>query len=213
MENRFNAEQVPTSAPWTNASGAKKGTSDADLRAALFSRLNNSNPSARVVNELSIAGKARADVAVIDQYLHGYEIKSDRDTLRRLPHQVQVYSKVFDYFTLVVASAHTRGALAIIPSWWGVLEARQTHAGLALVTLKRGRRQRHNHLDSWYLSSLLWREETLELLARHELDRGLRSRPGHQLRDHLVANMPVKDLRDGVLAALNLREDWKPAAG
>jgi hypothetical protein len=39
-------------------------------------------------------GEVRVDVAVINGELHGYEIKSERDTLERLPRQVKAYSAV-----------------------------------------------------------------------------------------------------------------------
>lgn len=67
---------------------------------------------------------ARADVAVVNGKLSGFEIKSDLDTLARLPQQIPSYNAVFEHVTLVTTATHLQKALARIPAWWGVLLAR-----------------------------------------------------------------------------------------
>ena len=58
----------------------------------------------KVIDEFGVMhGGARIDVAVVsDSFLYGYEIKSDYDTLCRLPNQVREYSPVFDEVSLIV---------------------------------------------------------------------------------------------------------------
>ena len=74
-----------------------------------------------IVEELGLCrGTARVDIAVVNGQLSGYEIKSDRDTLSRLPAQMATYSRVFDTMTAVVAERHLGSTKAIIPDWWGV---------------------------------------------------------------------------------------------
>ena len=79
---------------------------DPDIRAVLKSRLQAKHalePDTVVVEELGLCqGQVRVDMAVVNGVLHGYEIKSDCDTLRRLPNQVVAYGKVLDRATLVV---------------------------------------------------------------------------------------------------------------
>lgn len=49
----------------------------------------------------------RADVAVLaDAELIGLEIKTERDSLRRLPSQLEAYSQYFDHVVVVAASCH-----------------------------------------------------------------------------------------------------------
>ena len=68
------------------------------------------DPQTLIVEELGIRqGAARVDVAVVNGSLHGYEIKSARDTLERLPKQSELYSSVFDTITLVTAENHLMG--------------------------------------------------------------------------------------------------------
>ena len=55
------------------------------LRATLLSE-HAGDPTAVVIDELGICqGSARIDMAVVNGSLNGYEIKSDLDTLARLP--------------------------------------------------------------------------------------------------------------------------------
>ena len=46
--------------------------------------------------------QVRIDIAVVKGALHGFEIKSDFDNLKRLARQVDLYSQVLDRATLVV---------------------------------------------------------------------------------------------------------------
>ena len=45
------------------------------------------------------------DIAVINCSIHGYEIKSDLDTLMRLPQQLEFYAMTLQKLTLVVGHA------------------------------------------------------------------------------------------------------------
>src|SRR5260370_10631670 len=74
-----------------------------------------------IFDELGIQqGLARIDLAVVNGELNGFELKSDRDTLARLPEQAESYGRVFDRVTLVVEERHVRGAVDLVPDWWGV---------------------------------------------------------------------------------------------
>lgn len=68
-----------------------------------------------------IGHTVRADLAVLGpDWLTLYEIKSDADTLKRLPLQAEIYSKVANRAVAVVAERHLEGTLRIVPSWWGI---------------------------------------------------------------------------------------------
>ena len=68
---------------------------DLDIRKVLKSELldKHGNDSETVIlEELGLKhGRARIDLVIINDRMHGYEIKSDRDTLKRLPEQVQIH--------------------------------------------------------------------------------------------------------------------------
>jgi hypothetical protein len=60
----------------------------------------------------------------------GYEIKSDRDTLARLPNQIAAYELCFDTMTMVVGKRHLAKCRATLPEWWGIWEAVPTEKGI-----------------------------------------------------------------------------------
>src|SRR5665213_2389844 len=94
------------------------------------------DPDTRIVEEMGVwSGSVRIDLAVINGELNGYELKSDRDTLERLPLQVELYSKVFDHLTLVVGKRHAKKARAQLPPWWGIFVAEETVNGVTLTCL------------------------------------------------------------------------------
>lgn len=91
---------------------------DQDVRFAVHHKLlkeSHLDPDCLVVDEFSISlGASRADIAVINGVIHGYELKSEYDSLERLPLQIKHYSSVMDKVTLVVAEKHLEGALKLI---------------------------------------------------------------------------------------------------
>lgn len=64
-----------------------------------------------LTSEFSLNGTGiRADLAVLDgDCFYGVEIKSESDTLKRLPSQMEGYARYFDRTELVVAPKHLRG--------------------------------------------------------------------------------------------------------
>ena len=85
---------------------------DPRLRRALKSKVlarYAKDPDTRIVDELGLRhGIARVDIAVVNGIIHGYELKSDKDNLKRLPHQIQIYGSVLDKVTLSQQVPHTR---------------------------------------------------------------------------------------------------------
>ncbi|WP_369796427.1 sce7726 family protein [Plantibacter sp. Leaf314] len=187
---------------------------DADVRFALHARLREEHrhelAATRFLDELAIAGRVRIDAAVLNGSFSGYEIKSARDTLRRLPNQVEVYSKVLDFATLVVAQNHAAHAIPLLPSWWGVIEAVDTDGA---TTLRAHRAATQNpSVDPRLLCTLLWRDEALSALADRDLDHGVRSKPKSAIWDRLAEAVPIRELRDLVRESLKAREGWRADA-
>ena len=109
----------------------------------------------------------RADVAIINSHLAGFEIKTERDTLQRLPRQAEAYGRIFDRCTAVVAARHARAAVEAIPAWWGIVEV----SANGHVTFTERRKARANPaIDPDILVRLLWREEVATALAGLHVD-------------------------------------------
>lgn len=183
---------------------------DRDVRDALRTVLDLEHQGDRdtlTIDELALCGQVRVDVAVVNGYLAGYELKSERDTLRRLPTQVDVYSQVLDLATLVVAENHHSHAAKVVPAWWGVTVARMQGA---LVVLDVERPADMNEgVDARSLVRLLWREEALEELELRGAATGVRSKPKVLLWERLVDELALDELRDVVRARLKSRVGWR----
>lgn len=165
-----------------------------------------------VVDELAVCqGEYRIDIAVINGSLHGYEIKSDRDTLSRLPTQSGAYSRVFDTMTLVVGRTHLKDAVAIVPEWWRVLvaERKEKDLDLDLVVIREG--GRNPTVDPIAVAQLLWREELVTLLTAYGAPKRLLRRPRWDLWPALAERMTIEELAASVRRALKARQGWRSA--
>ncbi|MDY7229907.1 sce7726 family protein [Hyalangium rubrum] len=184
---------------------------DRDVRQALTESLqavHDGDPDTHIRQEMGLEhGQVFVDVVVINGELHGYELKSESDTLDRLPHQVQAYSSVLDKATLVVGASHLQDALTIIPPWWGVEKAVAQPDGSVL--LKRHRKARANpQQQPLAVAKLLWRDEVLEVLEALGVATGLRSKPRKVLYERLVGVLPPDSLRAEVRRRLKSRVGW-----
>jgi hypothetical protein len=187
---------------------------DSDIRAALHLRLqtqHQDDPATQIVNEMGVLkGGCRIDVAVINGRLEGFEIKSDRDTLDRLPRQAEAYGRVFDRVTAVCGPRHVEEAKLYVPCWWGIAAAQPTDGGVRIVQ-RRSPRTNPN-VEPEAVVQLLWREETLAALEMLGKADGLRSKPRQVLWRALAETQSPRALRRLVRKQLRAREGW-PTAG
>jgi hypothetical protein len=180
---------------------------DLDVRLALRSRLLRQHAreaDTAVIDELGLCrGQVRLDVAVVNGTLDGYEIKSDRDSLRRLSGQVEVYGKVLDRVTLVVGDRHVHEALEIVPAWWGVLHIGSTTRGLKFKAV-RGARKNPSR-DPRALVELLWLDDAVALLEERNAARGVRGKPRHIVWDRVCRHFSLDEIGAAVRSRLKAK--------
>lgn len=188
-------------------------TNDAIIREHLKQRLteqHKDDKKVRTFDELGINhGDVRADIAVVNGVLHGYEIKSDRDTLYRLPHQAEAYSEVFDRMTIIVGRQHVCDALSIIPDWWGVMVARYDADSCNVNFSEIRSAERNPSLSSISIARLLWRDEALHILKQNDADHGVRAASRELVYERLAYTLPLDSLRDAVRDRLFYRPNWR----
>ncbi|MBT3193728.1 MAG: sce7726 family protein [Verrucomicrobia bacterium] len=162
-----------------------------------------------VVDELGLMhGKCRADIAVINGHLSGYEIKSDEDTLNRLEQQAPAYAAVFDRATVVIGEKHAQDVEACIPEWWGIVLSRQGIRGsISFETVRRG--HRNMAVDPFAVAQLLWRNEAEELLAEMDCPQIVLRQKRSVLYEHLAASISLQELRHRVSERLRRRRNWR----
>jgi hypothetical protein len=165
---------------------------EAAIRAALKARL--VAPGVALIDELGIKhGEFRVDVCAVTHELHGYEIKSDLDSVARLPAQAKHFSLVFQRMTLVVGPKLLGPALTIVPPWWGVMLA--TPDGFVELR-EAGTNPKPNY--RWVVR-LLWRDEL------HACLRAVGARGYSKLKYWEVANMMLATFTPEELTVLVAR--------
>lgn len=192
--------------------GSKPLMKDSDLRAALTQRLvrrHARDPHTLILQELGLRhGAARVDVVVVNGSLHGYELKSDSDSLERLPRQARVYGSVLDRVTLVVGRRHAEAAMQMVPDWWGVQVAEMGPRGGVLFSSVRRARNNPSQ-DPVAVAKLLWREEALELLDQLGAAKGFRSKPRSAIYARLAQVARPAEIRSMVRDRLRGRTGWR----
>jgi hypothetical protein len=182
---------------------------DADIRPALINFLTGQidpNDDAIVLQELGISrGQVRADIAVVNGHIHAYEIKSERDSVRRLGAQAIMYSKCFDRATVVVSVTHLRAVQEIVPYWWGVLIAQFVDGE---ISFSPHRPPADNPSpDFRVMAELIWRNDALALLQKYGMSRGVCSKPRGAILDRICDQLPTSVIRAAVRANLKARKD------
>lgn len=194
---------MPSTSPARHASACPADhTRDCDIRAVLLNELRAQDASAAIFEELPLLrGRGRADVAFVNGELCGFEIKSARDSLRRLGDQVHQYDAVFEYTTVVVANHHLRGVRKLVPAHWGISLAVVIEDVLTIKQIRKARRNRA--LDPRALARLLWKRECIRVLAQN----GVRVDVSTPVIDlwPAVAGLPFKSLCRNVREALKSR--------
>ncbi|ALP91215.1 hypothetical protein HMPREF1084_01976 [Clostridium butyricum 60E.3] len=186
---------------------------DPDIRKVLYRKFLMTkefllDSSTLVINEFDVCrGISRVDIAVINGKMHGYEIKSEQDTLERLPMQMDSYNKVFDKMTIVTGEKHLDKVTDIIPEWWGIYYI--TENKNKLVLKKKRSAKINRNIDILEVAQLLWRDELIKLLNSYDITKGLKSKTRLALSKLVSEKIPQKDVKDFVKNQLKLRTDWR----
>ena len=183
-----------------------------DVRRLLYDtelrRIRSEQPESRIVDEMVLLrGLVRVDVAVINECLHGYEIKSAADNLERLPAQQAAYRKVFEKMTLVADERHVEEAVKMVPPCWGLIVVGERDGKAYANEIWPAIRNRE--LDALALAQLLWREEAIELMDYFGLARGYRDKPRKVLWKAIAKNLTTDQLKAFVCYKLRTRAEWR----
>ena len=183
---------------------------DADVRAATWNVIKRRKDSQNAVllNEFGLCGEVRADIAVINGHMTGFELKSASDTLTRLPKQVEYYSKVMDYCNLVVAENHREAAESILPDFWGEYLACTGKAGQTYIRKMRPAKI-NRCVDPESIVQLLWKPEAEFLLRKYDLYRGLSGKSRFVWWDRLATSLNQTVLRQEIRLIIKSRTNWR----
>jgi len=182
---------------------------DAAIRRSLRSSLHDSLQDGELLfEELGLCEHtARADVAVLGSRFHGFEIKGETDSLRRLCAQVDVYRQVFDCVTIVIAGRLLQSARKVVPRSCGIVSATMTRCRVVLTPIRAAVQQ--SQVDPANMVQLLWREEALAVLQSIDGISDLRRQPRAVIWQEVVDRLSLAELRAVIVKALGARSAWK----
>jgi hypothetical protein len=149
---------------------------------------------------------ARLDALLVADRISGFEIKSDVDSLSRLPRQVEAYGMVVERATLVVGERHRAAASALVPAWWNIWVARWRGDEVAIRQVRGGRL--NPSIDSLAVTSFLSRDDLVEALRARGHSR-LSSMSVDQLRLSVASELGRKETLKYARATMLARQDWR----
>jgi hypothetical protein len=180
-------------------------TRDPDIRAVLMRELSQqfSDPSHDLILQEFGCKSARIDVAVVNGSLHGFEIKSDSDSLLRLAGQIEQYGRVFDFVTLICGQRLFAAARKIVPRWWGLRLARFENGEITLTEIRRPKR--NSSQDKAALARMLWKDEALRCLKREGYQTVTSKHSANEIWDEAARRLGVKTLAGETRSAIKAR--------
>lgn len=149
---------------------------------------------------------ARADALLVANRISGFEIKSDVDSLSRLPRQVEAYGQVVERAYLVVGEHHREKASALVPDWWHIWVASWRNTDVVVRETRRGRM--NPNVNPLAVTSFMSREQLITELARLG-EKRLSSRSVDDLRLMLVGRLGGAGTMRVARARMLARADWQ----
>ena len=165
--------------------------------------------NALVVDELGLHhGSCRADIAVVNGRLIGYEIKGETDTLKRLSEQVRAYNSVFDQATIITTVRHRERVIERIPCWWGVIICHSAPRRQIKFEVYR-KPQMNERIETLSVARLLWKNEAAAMLERLGEPKSVLRQPREKLYERLAEILTLAQLQRRVRNCLRGRKNWR----
>lgn len=156
---------------------------------------------ARLFTEFS-SDDSIADVVIVNGTTTAYEVKTEYDSLVRLPKQLASYCRTFEYVYVVTSPSLAAAAAGVAPKWVGVLELRPSGA----LRLRRPARSNMQRMRVRSIFTSLRQAEYLSILR--EVFGGVPSVPNGEIyaaSATLFDRLTRARAHQGLVAALRAR--------
>ena len=148
-------------------------------------------------------GRSRADIAVVNEQLFGFEIKAGRDRLDRLPRQILAYDSLFRFSSIVTVPAHLSQVEKMLPSHWGVWVALGEGRTLRLRCLRKP--SANWRRDTVRMARLLNRAECIRRLRELGLGKGTSRLSKEALAQALGNELALREMDEYLCKCLHER--------
>jgi hypothetical protein len=174
-----------------------------------FLKKYHASPDTLVLNELGLRhGSCRADIAVVNGSLTGFEIKSNSDTLDRLPLQVKYYSSIFDRASVITGTKHRETVKKHLPEWWGIIVCHNSEIrGVQFEVLRQA--NRNTEVEALAVAQLLWKNEAANILQKMGEPLSVFRQRRSFLYERLVDMVDLTKLQKLVRDCLKMRKSWR----
>lgn len=183
---------------------------DSDIRKLLHPYLKKENKKYKdtiIVNEFDLcSGLSRIDVAVVNGVLHGYEIKSEEDTLNRLPNQINYYNKSLEKISIITNKSHLKQIKQLVPNWWGVLTVKSNGKKNIVTQLRKAKS--NPQLDAESLLEILWKDELISIIDEYKIDVSVYLNK-RKIRQSISKLLSLSIISQEVRSALKCRQNWR----
>lgn len=155
-----------------------------------------------LISELNIDHfQRRADLVLANGRLSAFEIKSERDSLDRLPGQMEVYCRNFESVTVVSSPKFTKKVRQLVPPHVGLWEVSQSDGEVPQVHIIRQGKFRRISIET--ALAFLTVDDLKRLISKESLRRP--EKPWRPLLLDAVRTLPAERLRAEARAALKRR--------
>ncbi len=182
---------------------------DLDIRKVLHSHLKKENKSIKdtiIIDELDLcSGLSRVDVAVINGVIHGYEIKSEVDTLKRLPLQMNYYNKSLEKISIATNHLHLMEIRKVVPRWWGLILI-DNDKKRTLTEIRKAKK--NPSVEGKSLLQLLWKDELFFITQKYNVD-VTKSSNKKKLQETIAEKLELNEISQEVRSILKSRQNWR----
>ena len=186
---------------------------DKKIRAFLISKQipwRNFGSEYRVIEELDLCqGSARIDIAIVNGTTWGIEIKGETDTLKRLPNQLKIYQKNFDFLEVACTENHLKQVRSMIPRSCGIMLLNINGDELHCKQIRKSKINKQKQKNA--VVQLLWKNEALDFLETLDTSKGFKSKSRNVIWNRIVELANDADFYSYVNNYLRNRPDWRLA--
>jgi hypothetical protein len=184
---------------------------DSDIRTPLISYLKTSvvkdSSNEIVVSEMGLSnGKSIVDLAILNGHIHGFEIKSDADSLYRLKTQLDIYKDYFTYVTVVCTKKHLKLLRSSYPKWVGITLAYDNEGTIMFKQLRKPKI--NTSTSNQQIVRLLWKKE-LEVALNAKEPRKWERQTKRTLQKCFLDFFEYKRVLEILKSAISSRSNWQ----
>ena len=181
---------------------------DKTIRINFINKLKTEKPNSIIIQQFNVSdGIVRLDIAELNNNFYGYQIKSDKDVLDRLPKQIQYYNKSVQFLTIICTNKYLQKIKLLIPQFWGVILVEEINNEIKFSQLKQ---PKLNNIKLKQLLKILWRKQLDSIIKLNNINcKQIKKNNKSNLRLIISHHFQQQKLIKIFIQTIIRRGDWK----